>query len=246
MGKSKTTKGRVIDAVFRREAVRILMTSGRPLVKAVNFVGRRNVALLLMGPSGCGKSTLLRSIGGLGRYVCGRVWLAPGAHCLTSSQSVYLLLGSLAVALAFPAKDAMIDRNELRQILNKVGLPALAGRLHEIALWSDVLSPGERQRLAIGRALVARPDVLLLDEATSALDETAEAQLSGLLRTELPATAIISIGYRSTLIGLHDAKINCDWVGRGDDIDAEPIDAEPIDVEPIDDGAGGRLALARI
>jgi putative ATP-binding cassette transporter len=60
--------------------------------------------------------------------------------------------------------------------------------------------------------LLVRPDVLLLDEATSALDESSEALLYRMLRRELPGTAIVSIGHRSTLACLHDRSIDCAWL----------------------------------
>ncbi len=214
------------ETVLTVEGLAVRLPDGRPLVDAVSFTARRNEALLLMGPSGCGKSTLLRAIGGLWPFAEGRVDLAPGSQLLALSQSVYLPLGTLAAVLAFPANEDTIDHNDMRHVLVKVGLPELVDRLHETASWSDMLSLGERQRLAIGRALIRRPDVLLMDEATSSLDESGEADLYRMLRTELSGTAIVSIGHRSTLLKLHDARIRCDWLLGGTVIDNHDIGSD--------------------
>ena len=51
--------------------------------------------------------------------------------------------------------------------------------------------------------MLEKPDWLFLDEATSALDEELEAEIYRILIEALPKTTIVSIGHRSTLIGLH-------------------------------------------
>ena len=88
-----------------------------------------------------------------------------------------------------------VDDATLREALEAVGLPELAGRLDEAGHWALQLSPGEQQRIAFARALVQKPDWLFLDEATSAVDEATEARsigwcASGSRRRRCSASAI--------------------------------------------------------
>ena len=86
-------------------------------------------------------------------------------------------------------------------------LGQLAGRLDEEAHWSNILSGGEQQRLAVARALVFKPDWLFMDEATASLDEPAEAAIYGALKERLPGTTMVSIGHRPTLRQWHDRRL---------------------------------------
>ena len=96
----------------------------------------------------------------------------------------------------------------MRTALTAAGLPALVERIDEEQAWSQMLSGGEQQRLAIARALLLRPDWLFLDEATSSLDPAAEKSLYTALREQLPETTIISIAHRPDVTGYHDHVLN--------------------------------------
>ncbi|MCK0196406.1 ABC transporter ATP-binding protein/permease [Ancylobacter sp. 6x-1] len=185
----------------------VRLPDGSTLVSVDGVKVRPGEAVLLSGPSGTGKSTLIRAMSGIWPYGRGMVSVAPGAKVLSLPQKPYLPVGSLRGALAYPEPLADHTDDQLRQVLADVGLGAFAGRLDETALWSNLMSGGERQRFAIGRALLMKPDVLLLDEATSALDEPAEAALYRLIRERLPHTAIVSVGHRTSLIGFHDRQL---------------------------------------
>ena len=92
-------------------------------------------------------------------------------------------------------------------VLGDVGLRHLAHRLDEIERWDQILSSGERQRLAFARLFLQKPAVVILDEATSALDETSQTALMSLLRETLADTTLISIGHRPGLEAFHDRRL---------------------------------------
>jgi putative ATP-binding cassette transporter len=122
-------------------------------------------------------------------------------------QKPYLPIGTLREVVSYPNLPGAVDDAVLRETLEAVGLPDLAGRLDESAHWALRLSPGEQQRIAFARALVQRPDWLFLDEATSAVDEVGEERLYTLLRDRLPNTTLLSVGHRSSLRAFHARQL---------------------------------------
>jgi putative ATP-binding cassette transporter len=88
------------------------------------------------------------------------------------------------------------DDAHLHAALEAVGLEHLSERLEEEDNWALRLSGGEQERLAVARALLARPDWLFLDEATASLDPSAEAGLLDAITRHLPNTTVVSITHR--------------------------------------------------
>lgn len=122
-------------------------------------------------------------------------------------QRPYFLVASLEDAVSYPSERGTFSPARITEVLQAVGLPALAQRLSDEAHWSQILSLGEQQRLSIARAILQAPDYLFLDEATASLDELSEAELYRLLQEQLPGVTIISIGHRSTLHAFHDMRL---------------------------------------
>lgn len=193
-------------------ALSVNRPDGRPLLTNLNLTLAAGQALLIRGPSGSGKTTLLRTLAGLWPFSTGESERPTGAASLFLSQRPYLPVGSLRAALAYPA-DTVSDE-VARQVLAQVQLGQLADQLDVEQDWSQVLSPGEQQRLAFGRALANRPAIIFLDEATSATDAGLEHTLYGLLRTHLPQTILVSVGHRQTLAAFHHQALTFTGEGR--------------------------------
>jgi putative ATP-binding cassette transporter len=180
---------------------------GQPLMANVNLSLHRGDAVLLTGASGSGKSTLIRAIAGIWPFGRGEIRAARDARILFLPQRPYLPIGKLRDVVSYPMPASGVADGALRESLEAVGLPQLAGRLDESAHWALQLSPGEQQRIAFARALVQKPEWLFLDEATSAVDEATEQRLYRLVRERLPDTTVFSIGHRATLRPFHTRRL---------------------------------------
>jgi putative ATP-binding cassette transporter len=187
------------------------------LIKDLSFEVPQGTGIIIKGPSGTGKSSLLRAIAGLWKSGEGTVVRPELGSLMFLSQKPYMNLGSLREQLLYPGSRTDVSDEELKAILVKANLPELASRYPEgldvVRPWSDELSPGEQQRLAFARLLVARPRTVFLDEATSALDVANEALLYKTLR-ELNAT-FVSVGHRPTLDAYHEKALNLIGDGTG-------------------------------
>ncbi len=196
---------------------------GRPLIQAVNLAAAPGEAVHISGESSTGKSTLVRVFGRLWRSARGQLDLPDSAEVMITPQKSYLPLGSLKGALLYPNPDLVVANDRLEVVLDKVGLGALAPRLGEVARWDQVLSNGERQRLAIARLLIHQPRVAILDEALSALEESTQQALLARLKAELPGTTIVTLSQRPAPTGLHDRQLVLER--RADSATMMPLEA---------------------
>jgi ABC-type sugar transport system ATPase subunit len=145
--------------------------------------------LCLLGPSGSGKTTLLRIIAGLERLDGGEIWvgdreisaLPPRRRHLGMMFQGYALYPHLSVRenLAYPLRVRHVRRRECAQRIAEVAKLLDIERLLDRRI--QQISGGEQQRVAIGRAIVQKPNAYLLDEPISNLD----ASLREAVRTEL-------------------------------------------------------------
>jgi vitamin B12/bleomycin/antimicrobial peptide transport system ATP-binding/permease protein len=206
------------------------LPDGRTIVRVGELSLRPGETTLFTGPSGSGKSTLFRAIAGIWPFGAGRILTPSGSSMMLLPQRPYIPIGTLRAAVLYPASEGAYSDEAVREALVAAKLAPFVERLDEERAWAQTLSLGEQQRLAIARALLARPDWLFLDEATAALDEPTEVEIYRVLAEALPNTTVVSIGHRSTLIAFHERRIDM-RPGAGGvftpvDISPEPIPAE--------------------
>ncbi|CAO3409968.1 ABC transporter ATP-binding protein/permease [Azospirillum largimobile] len=197
-----------------------LPDGGAPLVRADLTVVRPGETLLITGPSGSGKSTILRAIAGIWPFGRGRIALPPDATeaangSMVLPQKPYLPIGTLRAAVTYPSAPDAFETERVREVLDAVGMAGFADRLAEEDHWTQRLSGGEQQRIAVARALLHEPGWLYLDEATSACDPETEERLYRLLRERLPGTALVSVGHRPSLAAFHDRRLTVHRNGEG-------------------------------
>lgn len=185
----------------------LALPNGQTLLRDLNLVLPKGSSTLITGTSGSGKSTLFRAMAGIWPFGRGRILIPAGARVLFLPQKPYIPIATLRDAVKYPDENSTASDADIVSALEAARLGHLAGRLDEEAHWSNTLSGGEQQRLAIARALVFRPDWLFLDEATASLDEANEAAVYGVLKERLPGTTMISIGHRPSLRQWHEQKL---------------------------------------
>ncbi|MBI1890873.1 MAG: ABC transporter ATP-binding protein/permease [Burkholderiales bacterium] len=179
---------------------------GKGLTVPLTADVRTGQRILVSGPSGCGKSTLFRALAGVWPYGAGTIEIPGNAKLMFLPQKSYLPIGSLRTALIYPAAENAYRDLAIQHYLELCQLEHLKQSLDEVDNWSQRLSPGEQQRLAFVRVLLARPDVLFLDEATSALDAKSEDALYELILQELPQATMMSIAHREAVAKFHQTR----------------------------------------
>ncbi len=185
----------------------VLDSTGRPLISGADLSAHPGDSVHISGDSSTGKSTLVRVLAGLTTSARGTLRMPDPGAVMIAPQKGYLPLGSLRGALSYPEIKPAFSEQEMLAVLDRVGLNTLSDRLDESGRWDQILSNGERQRLAIARLLLHRPRVVILDDALAALEEPAQQSLLAHLRTDLPDATIISLGQRPAVAGVHDTEL---------------------------------------
>jgi putative ATP-binding cassette transporter len=184
----------------------LALPDGRSLLDDADIVFSPGHSVVVTGRSGSGKSTLFRAIAGIWPFGAGSIQM-PAASVLFLPQRPYIPLGTLRQVISYPAAPDAYDQAAYRQALEDAGLPGLEAHLDEDENWAQRLSGGEQQRVALSRALLAKPDWLFMDEATASLDPESEEDLYKILKKRLPATTIVSIAHRPTVAAFHDERL---------------------------------------
>ncbi|MGD2177717.1 MAG: ABC transporter ATP-binding protein [Anaerolineae bacterium] len=145
---------------------------------------------VLLGPSGCGKTSTLRMIAGFVRPADGEVYVdgQPIGHLYPGHRNIAMVFQSYALYphktvrehFVFPLIPARAPRDEIER---RVEETADFLEMHDLLdRYPSELSAGQQQRVAIGRALIRRPELFLLDEPLNQLDERLRAEMRASLR----------------------------------------------------------------
>jgi putative ATP-binding cassette transporter len=195
------------ESALRLRNLSITLDNGTEVLKEAEVTIGPGEKVLVVGESGTGKSSLVRAIAGLWPWGGGEIQYHDHLSFFLLPQRSYLPIGNLRRAVSYPSAPDTFDDATLVDALNAVGLESFVDRLEEDAPWDQILSGGEKQRLAFARLLVQKPDVVVLDEATSALDPASQDHLMHLLAERLPNATLISVAHRPELEAFHDRKL---------------------------------------
>jgi len=208
-----------VDRLIKFEDVPIVTPNGDRLVRALNIEVKSGMNVLVSGPNGCGKSSLFRILGGLWPLFGGTLTKPSRGKLFYIPQRPYMTLGTLRDQIIYPhTKEDFITRNisdnDLLEILQQVQLEYLVerdGGWDSIQDWMDVLSGGEKQRIAMARVFYHQPQFAILDECTSAVSIDVE----GFMYTHCKKLGIslFTVSHRKTLWKYHEYILQFD--GRG-------------------------------
>jgi len=173
---------------------------------AATFQAPTSGITAIFGPSGCGKTSVLRAIAGLNPDLKGRIKIRD--H-IWQNDSTYLAPHKRAVGYVFQEPSLfphLTVADNLKYGLKRSqkhgpnpdlkGLCNLLGIFHLLNRNTQNLSGGEKQRIAIARALLSKPDILLMDEPLAALDQANKNEILPYLE-KLQATLSLPIFYVS-------------------------------------------------
>lgn len=205
------TSGRI---VFENVKCRAPLDTGENWTLEIeNFSIEQGETIHIVGPSGAGKSTLISLLLGIRRPAQGRILFDGHDINTIDNQALRKSIGyveqvptflnrtiaeNLRFALSESEKAEMTD-DKLYDILDRVHLSSVRHkkRLHTpIGRKGENLSVGERQRLALARALIINPSILIFDEPTSALDPYSEVMILAAMRREAVGRTCIVITHK--------------------------------------------------
>jgi len=221
------------------------------VLKGVSFKIKASERVGVVGRVGSGKSTIAKLILGLYEPTAGAV-LMDGTDLRQIDpidlrrnlgyvpQDVYLFRGSVAenIAVSAPQADdqAILKAAALAGVDEFVGQHPMGYDL-PVGERGEGLSGGQRQAIAIARALIHEPGLLVLDEPTSSMDTRAEEAFKARLARGLPGRGMILITHRASLLSLVDRLVVLDG-GR--------VVADGPRQAVMEALAGGKVAAARI
>jgi peptide/nickel transport system ATP-binding protein len=201
-------------------------------VDGVNMQLWENQVQGVIGESGCGKTTLLRTLMGLYKPTNGQLlfhgdpvseftkeeWKEFRRHVQIVFQDPFNSLDpkfSVRRTVAEPLEihDIAYDIGQIKEMLESVGLTPAEKYLGR---FPNQLSGGEKQRVAIARGLITKPDIILADEPASMLDVSTQAEILNLLNklTDEFGVSMVYISHDLSTVSYICDKINVMYLGR--------------------------------
>ena len=218
----KPNGGKLIfkDNVIKFNKVPLVTPNGDVLIKEITFEVKSGMNVLVCGPNGAGKSSLFRILGELWPIFGGELTKPPRGKLFYIPQKPYMTLGSLRDQITYPHSSSEAFRRGatdavLEEHLNRVQLGYLLkreGSLDAVADWLDVLSGGEKQRIAMARLFYHGPQFAILDECTSAVSVDVEGSMYKYCR-EVGIT-LFTVSHRKSLWQHHEHVLHLDGQGE--------------------------------
>jgi ATP-binding cassette subfamily B multidrug efflux pump len=223
--------------------------AAEPVLRDISFVASPGETTAIIGSTGAGKTTLLSLVPRLFDATAGRV-LVDGIDVREIEpealweriglvpQRPYLFSGTVASNLRYGNPDAGDDElwEALEIAQGKDFVEAMAEDLNSpIAQGGTNVSGGQRQRLAIARALVRKPEIYLFDDSFSALDLSTDARLRSALRPVTADACVVIVAQRvSTIIDAQQIVVIEDGAIVGKGTHQELLDSCPTYVEIVE------------
>ncbi|KAK7183815.1 ATP-binding cassette sub-family D member 2 [Paraphaeosphaeria sporulosa] len=214
-GRGEVTEGE--DIMFKD--VPIVSPNGDVLVRKLSFAVKPGDHLLIVGPNGCGKSSLFRILGGLWPVYGGTVRKPPFEAIFYIPQRPYLSRGTLRQQIIYPdslreMRDKGITDADLLAILEVVEIEGIVDRpggWDAEQEWTDVLSGGLQQRVAMARLFYHRPRYAILDECTSSV--TLEIERVMYEEAKRLGITLMTVSHRRSLWKYHEKILQFDGQG---------------------------------
>lgn len=213
--------GRIIvaDKIIKFDHVPLITPNGDVLIEDLTFEVRSGMNVLVCGPNGCGKSSLFRILGELWPLFGGILTKPARGNLFYIPQRPYMAVGTLRDQVIYPDTKQDMQRKgvtdaKLEEYLETVQLTYVLNREHgwdAVQDWMDVLSGGEKQRIAMARLFYHSPQFAILDECTSAVSVDVEGSMYEYCRRA--SISLFTVSHRKSLWQHHDFYLRMD--GRG-------------------------------